>query len=210
MTENETHAGNLDLIGGWDCLDFVNTVSGLRRENPPDYLNSYADLVLWGQHVGLLGEEEADQLMGEAKRRPAQADQVFGQAIALRETIYRIFAAIIAGERPAMADLTDLNAVLSEALGRLQLVPAAEGFAWDWRDEKKALERLVWPLARSAAELLTSADLKRVRQCGGGDCEWLFVDTSRNRSRRWCDMKSCGNRAKAQRHYKRKRAADTA
>ena len=91
---------------------------------------------------------------------------------------------------------------------QLQLVPMMARFAWALKGEKKALERPVWLLARSAAELLTSAQLNRVRECGGVNCGWLFLDTSRNGSRRWCDMKSCGNRAKTQRHYKRKRSAN--
>ncbi len=209
MVETKTHAGNLDLIGGRECLDFVNTLDGRRNGHPHDYLSSYTDLVLWGQHVGLVTEGEAQQLIGEARRHPPKASQVFERAIVLRETIYRIFVAITSGERPAATDLTRLNEVLSEALAQLQIVPTTEGFAWDWRGEKKALDRLGWLLARSAAELLTSAELNRVRECGGDNCGWLFVDTSRNRSRRWCDMKSCGNRAKAQRHYKRKRTTNS-
>jgi len=207
QVETSTHAGNLDLIGGWVCLDFVNTLDGHRNGHSHDYLGSYADLVLWARHVELVTEGEGRQLIDQARRQPTEASQVFEQALVLRETIYRIFMALASGERPAATDLANLNEALSEALARLQLVPTTAGFAWAWRDEAQDLERLLWPLARSAGELLTSAELNRVRECGGDNCGWLFVDTSRNQSRRWCDMKSCGNRAKAQRHYQRKRAA---
>ena len=207
QVETSTHAGNLDLIGGWVCLDFVNTVDGRRNGHSRDYLGSYDDLVFWARHVELVTEDEARQLIDRARRRPTEASQVFEQALVLRETIYRIFMAQASGERPAATDLANLNEALSEALARLQLVPTATGFDWTWRVEAQDLERLLWPLTRSASELLTSAELNRVRECGGDDCGWLFVDTSRNRSRRWGDMKSCGNRAKAQRHYQRKRTA---
>jgi predicted RNA-binding Zn ribbon-like protein len=207
QVETSTHAGNLDLIGGWVCLDFVNTLDGHRNGHSRDYLGSYDELVLWARHVDLVTEGEARQLIDRARRQPTEASQVFEQALVLREAIYRIFIALASGERPAETDLANLNGALSVALARLQLVPTTDGFAWAWRDEAQDLERLLWPLARSAGELLTSAELNRVRECGGDNCGWLFVDTSRNRSRRWCDMKSCGNRAKAQRHYQRKRTA---
>ena len=207
VVEASSPAANLDLIAGWVCLDFTNTLDGRRNGRSHDYLNSYDDLMAWGHHAGLVTEDEARQLIEMAQRQPSQAGQVFEQAIVLRETIYRIFIAIASGENPAAADLATLNEALSEALARLEIVSTPEGFAWDWPGDEPRLERLLWPLARSAGDLLTSAELKRVRECGGDNCGWLFVDTSRNRSRRWCDMKSCGNRAKAQRHYQRKRTA---
>jgi predicted RNA-binding Zn ribbon-like protein len=207
MVEASTHAGNLDLVGGRVCLDLVNTLDGRRNDHPHDYLNGYTALVSWGLHVGLVTEGEARQLLDRAGRQPAEASRVFERAIALRETIYRIFSTVAGGESPAAADLAGLNEELAEALAQLQLVPAPDGFAWDWRGDRQVLAWLLWPLARSAAELLTSVELKRVRECEGNNCGWLFLDTSRNRSRRWCDMKSCGNRAKARRHYNRKRTA---
>ena len=208
--ETGTHAGNLDLVGGRVCLDLVNTLDGRRNGHPHDYLNSYADLVSWSLHVGLVTEDVAQQLLDQAGRQPAEASRVFERVIVLRETIYRIFSAVAGGESPAAANLIGLNEELAEVLPQLQLVPVPDGFAWGWRGDRQALAWLLWPLARSAAELLTSAELKRVRECEGNNCGWLFVDTSRNRSRRWCDMKSCGNRAKARRHYKRKRTAGPA
>jgi predicted RNA-binding Zn ribbon-like protein len=204
--EHETHAGNVLLRGGRLCLDFVNTVDGRAGDQSRDYLGTYADLAAWGRHVGILGDREAANLLEEAERRPARAAVVLRQAVRLREALYRVFSAVMAAESPAAADLDTFNAALSEAMKRGRILPAGEGFTWDWPPGEPTLDRMLWPVGRSAAELLTSENLERVRDCAGDDCGWLFLDASKNHSRRWCDMGSCGNRAKARRHYQRKRA----
>jgi predicted RNA-binding Zn ribbon-like protein len=198
-----THEETLEIVGGELCLAFTDTVDWRKGEHSQDLLTSYADLVVWGRDVGILTDEGAEHLLQQAKHRQAEANAVFERAIVLREAIYRIFEAV-AGERsPESKDVDILNGGLSEALARLQLVPTGEGFAWDWTDPDDALDRMLWPVVRLAADLLTSQRLKRVGQCPG--CGWLFLDASRNRSRRWCTMEVCGNRAKARRHYERQK-----
>lgn len=194
-----------DLSGGRVCLDFANTLSKRLASHPRELLSGYGDLVAWGRQAGVVTEREAGALIREAKRRPAEAAAVLERAVHLREAIYRIFSAV-AAERPAEGDdLATLNAALAEALPLLGLVPKANQFAWEWTTNGQRLDRMLWPVARSAADLLTSAELAKVRECGAESCAWLFMDRSRNRSRRWCDMKGCGNRAKARRHYERKK-----
>jgi predicted RNA-binding Zn ribbon-like protein len=196
-----TRAGELVLLGGELCLDFANTVEPRGTDQPVEFLNTYSDLVAWSQHVDLLTGEEAKRLLHQAATRQAEAEAVHRRAISLRETLYRVFLSIIKA-RPAKArDLERLNAALSPALARLQVVSYQEGFAWDWRNGDTDLDRMLWPIVRSAAELLTTGALDRLKQCDG--CGWLFLDGSRNRTRRWCDMRVCGNRAKARRHYER-------
>lgn len=202
MAITKRSAGRLKLIGGELCLDFANTVDWHASDHPREFLTSYADLVAWGQHVGILTAQEAEGLLREASRRPAEAEAALARAIALREAIYRIFSAVVTGARPAASDLDILNAALREALAHMRIDPTPDGFAWAWAEAEAALARVLWPVARSAGELLTSAALGRVRRCADQDCGWLFLDRSRNRSRRWCDMKDCGNRAKARRHYR--------
>jgi predicted RNA-binding Zn ribbon-like protein len=203
---SEQHAGNLSLLGGRLCLDFANTIDWRTGEHPQEWLTSYADLVAWSEHAGIVTESEAQHLRDLGARHPTAALAVLEQGIALREAIYRIFCAI-ADERPPEAeDVATLNNALSEALSRLRVTPAADGFTWHWAPDQDSLDRMLWPVTRSAAELLTSGELSRVRMCAGDDCGWLFFDTSRNRSRRWCSMEDCGNRAKARRHYRRQRA----
>jgi predicted RNA-binding Zn ribbon-like protein len=207
MAEGDRHELEFDFSGGLLCLDFANTVSGRARERPKEQLNLYSDLVSWGREARLVTDLEAQRLLREARRRPGEAASVLERAVMLREGIFRIFSAVADGRSPDDADLAVLNAALSEALSWARIVQTPEGFAWDWADRGERLEQLIWPIARSAAELLTSPDLSRVRECAETGCAWLFHDTSRNRSRQWCDMKVCGNRAKARRHYARMRSA---
>ncbi len=208
MDKREKHAGTLDLLGGRTSLEFANTVDWHASDQPVEYLTSYEALVAWGQHAGILTDRQAEHLLEEAGRRPTEADAMRERAVVLREAIYRIFAAISAGLPAEHADLAVLNAELSRTSACSRLVPSGEGYAWDWIGAEDALDRVLWPVVRDAADLLTSGDLDRVGQCADDRCGWLFLDTSRNHSRRWCSMEDCGNRAKARRHYQRSRTPD--
>ena len=205
MDQTETKAGTLTLMGGRLSLDFANTADWHASDQPVEFLTTYDELVAWGLHVGILTGPEAERLLARAAARPAEATDVLQGAIGLREVIYRLFSAIAQGAVPPAADLEAFNAELAMVLARSRIVPAPEGFAWDWSGGEDALDCMLWPVVRDAADLLTSRELRRVGRCADQRCGWLFVDTSRNRSRRWCSMESCGNRAKARRHYRRNR-----
>lgn len=207
MDEREKQVGSLDLLGGRTSLEFANTVDWHASDQPVEYLTSYAALVAWGQHVCILNDRQAEHLLEESSRRPTEADVTLKRAVGLREAIYRIFAAISAGSPAKDDDLATLNAELSRTLAYSRIVPSEEGYTWDWFGGEDTLERVLWPVVCDAADLLTSGDLARVGQCADDRCGWLFLDTSRNHSRRWCSMEDCGNRAKARRHYQRSRAA---
>lgn len=196
-------------MGGWLCLDFVNTANWDQPNRSQERFFSYADLVRWGHYVATLTDQEAQQLRQAAEDRPAEAKAVYEQAMGLRATIHRIFSAVATGQSPATTDLATLNTALAEALAHACILPGQDGFIWAWIGGEEALERVLWPVVRSAAELLTAKQLDRVGKCAGDSCGWLFLDTSRNRSRRWCEMEHCGNRAKARRHYQRKRSRGT-
>lgn len=210
MVEGAAQEYVFELSGGRLCLDFANTVSNRHGERPRERLLGYRDLVSWSRQAGVLADREAERLVRDAAGRPAEATAVLGRAVALRNAIYRTFSAVAAGRRPDAGDLAALTAALAEATARSRIVPAADGFAWDWSGEGGALDRMLWPVAKSAADLLTSDDVRAVRECASDTCTWLFMDTSRNRSRRWCDMRSCGNRAKVRRHRARRRATSRA
>lgn len=202
MAEITSEAEKHHLIAGVLCLNFANTLYGHGKTPIHEYLAGYRDLVIWSHKAGILADREAEPLIRGAARRPTEAASVFHRAIALRETIHQFFKAIAHDEQPKSTDLAALNAARSEALTHSHIDQTSNGFSIDW-NEKTALDRMLWPIALSAAELLTSPNLSRVRQCGG--CDWLFVDTSRNHLRRWCSMSACGNRAKARRFLERKR-----
>jgi predicted RNA-binding Zn ribbon-like protein len=206
-------AGTLNLIGGRLCLDFVNTV-GARRFLPSrkmslreEKLNDYLDLVAWGRHAGALTSADAETLAQESSRHPKQAVAVFDRAIRLREAIYHVCNARFSHKQPNEADLSVLNEELRLARCAEQLVVEKAQFGWQWSTKDSALDRVLWLVARSAGNLLTQDDLSRLRQCGGDDCGWIFLDTSRNRGRRWCNMRDCGNVAKVRRFRRRLSAA---
>jgi predicted RNA-binding Zn ribbon-like protein len=198
-------AGSLELVGGSLCLDYANTVSS-RTEGPRrEYLSSYAELVAWSHHVGILTSEEAGVLRDSAACRPNLAEATLNRAVAVRESLYRVFSAIAQGQEPDKPDLATLNRVLREGLSRMEVAPVGPGFAWTWAVDEEELDRMLWPIVRSAADLLTSGDLGRVRQCARDGCDWLFLDLSKNQSRRWCSMDMCGSRVKSRRYYRRRK-----
>ena len=196
---------HLKLVGGALCLDFANTVDWRTTEPPTDWLHDYEDVIRWCRYAGVLAGGQAKRLHERAASNPDDACAAFDQAVALREAIYRVFAAQSAG-RPILArDLGLLNHVLTDAMAHLKLALTEGNLVWAWHNVEGLLEWPSWLIARSTADLLASERRSRVRECAGPGCGWLFLDMSRNRSRRWCDMADCGNRAKARRNYARKR-----
>ena len=198
-----SEANKHHLIGNALCLNFANTLYGHGATPVHEYLSSYTDLLVWSaRRAEVIGEDEAEQVLNVAERRPKEAQAVFKRAIALRETIHRVFAALAHETEPTKRDMFALNQARAQALAHSRVERAHHGFVVEW-DDASALERMLWPIALAAAELLTSNDLARVRQCSG--CDWLFLDTSRNHMRRWCQMQACGNRAKVRRFLLRQR-----
>ncbi|MFO7322062.1 MAG: ABATE domain-containing protein [Chloroflexota bacterium] len=199
-----TDFNTLRLDGGSLPLDFVNTVSDRVHLLATEYLRSYADLLNWSVYAGALDEQQAEPLRAVAAQKPDEACRVLKQALELRDRLHTIFSAVAAGERPDETDLEALNAVVAAAAARRMLVVEGDGFAWRWSLPADALEQMLWIVAYEAAELLASPLRSRVRVCPAPDgCGWLFLDMSKNRSRRWCSMETCGNQAKARRHYRR-------
>jgi len=195
---------DFDFDSGDLCLDFANTAEMHASQHPDELLHDYNDLVNWGQAAGLFPPARAGELRQLAEEHPKEASAVYTSAIRLREAIYNIFSLLSTDQQINSQDLQTLNSAVEQALPHLHLVANPNGFHWDWIDDPQALDQIIWSVARSAAELLTSEVLDRVRQCADEHgCGYLFIDMSRNRSRRWCSMDSCGNRAKASRHYQR-------
>ena len=202
-------AGNIKLSGGALCLDFVNTVHCYGCAELGEYLNTYHDLVAWSRHVGAITDEEAKTLSRRAAGQPAEAKSAHRRAIELREAIYRIFTITLKDQSPAQEDLAVFNNYLGEAMMRSQIVKTQEGYYLDMTGNRAKLDWILNPVIRSAAELLVSEEFRQVKICADPICGWLFLDISRNRSRRWCDMRDCGNRAKASRFYKKKKGSNT-
>ena len=205
MDKLEKTIVDLNLLGGRLSLDFANTADWHAGDRPVEFLRGYDDLVAWSRRLNILSDYQARRLIADAGRRPPQAEAVLQRAVALREAIFGIFSSITQGELPQLGDIELFNTELSSTLSRSRIVPTAEGVIWDWPGTDESLDWPLRPVVHDALDLLTSPDLRRVRRCEDDRCGWLFLDTSRNRSRRWCSMEDCGNRAKARRHYQRKR-----
>lgn len=207
MGTSDSPAASMKLVGGDPCLDFVNTVGGRVVSGGgclvlADKLVGYADLVAWARHAGLLAEADARRLARRAGRRPREAAAILARARRLREALHRTLRALMQGRRPAREDLDLLNGEVASARGREALRAGEGAVRWEWMDPEARLDFPLWPVSRAAAALVTS-DLARLRQCGGDQCGWLFLDRSRNRSRQWCTMEDCGNVSKVRRFRER-------
>ena len=194
-------------VGGAVCLDFANTGSQRRVGPFKEQLESYGDLVAWAVQAELVTPAEADRLNELAVADPRAAVAVLERARLLREAIYRVFTARFHDDVLPADDLTRISDEYARATAHRVLAPTGSGaIDFAWRDAEQ-LERPLWPVAVSAAVLASSEEAERVKECATDNCNWLFLDASKNRSRRWCEMKECGNRAKARRHYQRHRTA---
>lgn len=198
--ETQDYIEGLLVVGGDLSLDFVNTVDG---EPAFDHLQSYEGLVAWGQHVGVVSEEDVHRLLREAKERPSDAEAAHARALELRGVIYETFSAIARGERPSSENLEALRREECKVLARASLVPVQDSFAWEWSGETDA-GSLLGPVVHAAVELLTRGRLDRVKACAA--CHWLFLDLSKNKSRRWCSMEVCGTNEKIRRYVSRRAA----
>ncbi len=188
-----------DFVGGCLSLDFVNTVDN--RVEPTKYrdmLESYVDLVFWARSAGAIASGVADRLNEVASTDPKVAGSAFRRAIRLREAIYRTFAAISATRCPNDEDIENICNAFSNVGRCLSLVPTGASVKVLWRIDPNDALGLIAPIAYSANGLLMGDELANLKRCQG--CGWLFLDTSKAGRRRWCDMKTCGNRAKARRH----------
>jgi predicted RNA-binding Zn ribbon-like protein len=194
-----------DISGGNVALDFANTVSKRLSNEKQEHLLSYSDLIRWAKQAGVISSSEADGISRRADAHPRQAARVLQAAIELRESAQGIFSAVAAHQKPPNHHLRVLSVALQRSHRNLELKWTGKGAVWDWKDEPDSLEKILWPVLDACAGLLTSRERNRIRECEADHCGWLFMDHSRNQSRRWCDMKVCGNREKARRFYRRNR-----
>lgn len=198
------HPYQFDFSGGNVCLDFVNTL-GDRPRRHEEHLGSWQDLVAWAGQAGIMSRKAAASFQAAGNTRSDGMDRAFARAIMLRECLYRIFQSLAAGRTPARQDVAALNDALGAVMGHARIEARGKDFAWGWADGDASVDRLLWPVVRAAADLLVSPDRERVRECASDVCSWLFIDRSPTRRRRWCSMKTCGNRDKVRRFYERQK-----
>lgn len=191
--------------GGRLCLGFANSILWRRSDSPIDQLDSYADVVTCVARAGSL--ESAQGLLALAEAHPRRAKSSFAAAVELREVLFGLFSDVAAATAPEPSAMKVLNDALAESLTHVSVRETADGsFTADWQPAAH-LDLPIWQVAASAGAVLTSADRDRLKQCPGEQCGWLFLDESSSQTRRWCDSRLCGNRARVRAHYLRSRAA---
>ncbi len=196
-----------ELMGGPVCLDFVNTLDDRFSNHPKELLTSYGELARFAEDTQIVSNTVLDELRARSEELPEAAQRAVRSAIRMREAMGEIFYARVKQRLVAKAALALLNEYLQEAARHMKLVPSEGHFQWQFELAENNFEVLLWPIARSAAELLASDQLQFVRACASNTCEWLFLDESKNHRRRWCDMTKCGNRAKVRNFYSRQKKA---
>ena len=196
-------------MGGAVCLDFVNTLDDRFSAEPKELLQHYVDLARFAEDTGILTDLQVDRLMTRSMQQPDPAKRALASALQLREAISEIFYALARKKPMPAAAVVILNQHVQEVAQHLALVAGRRHFEWKFESDSNDLFAPLWPIARDAAELLASERLEYVRACASKTCEWLFLDESKNHRRRWCDMTTCGNRAKVRRFYTRRKKAET-
>lgn len=199
-----------EFIAGALCLDFANTIHNSRAEDTGEELHAISDLLQWAKEAGRLSPAHHARLAAHYNRNPREAAAALAKGTAIRDLLRSLFAGIAHGRPLSSQRLSELNAALAHAPGLLRVHKKSDRIETEWTSAAGGLQQVLFAVLDSAAELLAGDRLGRIRECASTDCTWLFVDESRNRSRRWCDMSVCGNRMKARRHYQRATAAPRA
>jgi len=204
--KNGLRAGSLDLIGGELALDFANTSSGRRWATHEDHLWRARDVVDWARHAKVIKPDDAEWLHRAIEADAGLAGRLLQRARQLREDIYAIGFEIAAGGPAPEASVDAITRTHAACLARARLTSVDGRYIWSWSVQESPIEAILGPISLSALATLSQADLSRVKQCQGEKCGWLFFDTTKNKSRRWCEMEVCGNRAKQKRHNAKARA----
>ena len=210
---------NWKFIGGRLCLDFVNSVGERKElEEKPypeniivkDKLENFNDFITWGREIGIITEAERKYLLKLSSSEKKETEITFKKAIELRESLFKIIYDVINNKEPHEKMILTLNREYSVANENRMLVYMNNKIEWQFSKDPLKPDYLIWVIAESAVKLLSSDLISRVKICAGDDCGWLFLDTSKNKSRHWCDMKDCGNVAKVRRFRKKqnKRSMD--
>lgn len=185
------------FCGGQLAIDFTNTV-GSRGDGPTEHLNTFGDIVAWAEARGVVGRGDAAALRREAASAPEKAKRAVREARELREALYGVFRAIAEQRKPKTTDVDRVNRAVAEIYGRATLAPSGGRFVLE-TGTGDGLARITAKVVRAAVELLTSNAALQIGRCADDTCQWVFLDTTRSHTRRWCDMKSCGNRSKVRR-----------
>lgn len=200
----ERNIDTLRLDGGCTCFDFINTVNSRSEEDEPyEYLGSYGEFMKWSGRVELLPRERIKKLSGYADANPKEAGRTLEEIKQVRELMYRIFSAIAAEAPVGDSELDTFNTRLAESISKLQFVSGGDELQLSWKTGEPDLNEPLWRVMKSAFDILTEEPAGRIKECEA--CGWIFLDQSKNKSRRWCNMQTCGSAHKAKKYYYRKK-----
>lgn len=194
-----------ELSGGNLALDFVNTVDSRPTEQPNELLPTYTELLSWGRQARVLTRMQELNLLKKASRHPNGAKAARKAAVRLRECLFQIITGVMESKDISADLLAKWNRYVQRSIDQYELIPGKQRLSWSNAADPLKYDSMLWPVVHSATELLTGPNTDRIRRCAAENCDWLFLDTSKRGNRRWCDMTICGNRAKAQRFYSKKR-----
>ena len=205
--ELPSRAAVLPMVGGALMFDLTNTASGRGGPRAQDHLRRADHVVAWAQHAGMVDAAGARALR-RAIARPRTAADLVRRTRDLRDLLHAIGSALAAGASPRPTLLTRLAHIHARSLAHARLTPNGAGFAWRWDAARAPVDAVVGPIALSAIEVVTHAQRTRIKRCAGEHCGWLFLDTTKNNRRRWCEMEVCGNRAKQKRLRERRQRTE--
>lgn len=201
-----TTAENIPLVGGSLCLDFVNTTGARESSAPRERLMHYSDLLTWSQRAGILNQTAAVRGRRAASRRTSDAADALKRARTLRENLYELLSAFVDGRRPTIKAVGRLAAQWRVVGRNQQLILGTTGLEFRHAVKEGDFTGLLSPIVADAVDLLTSDRLLLIKRCA--ECDWLFLDTSKNGTRRWCKF-TCGNRARSRKRYERLQRAES-
>jgi predicted RNA-binding Zn ribbon-like protein len=200
LAKGRRYAETFRCPGGALCLDFCNSGQGIKGSRQEEWIPTFADLIDWLEAAAALSKSQAGKLLAAGAGSPQAAQQLFARAIEFREALARVLLARTESRAAASEDLRVIDAQYARTAPFARLASTPEGFAWSLDAAASALDAALRPIVESAVGLLTSSKLARLRRCGSSTCYWLFLDETKNGSRRWCEMASCGNLMKVRRH----------
>jgi predicted RNA-binding Zn ribbon-like protein len=220
-----TQAGvhKFQLLGGHLALDFVNTLDNRGSDQQKELITGYQSLIAFLEQTQAISAGEARHLQQRGAELRDQVGMVVTRAHYLRESLYTVLTARIDGREPAPEHLKLVSSFWREAAEQRVLVPGPDKtFQWGWlpigrerwpsnhpnyfRTEHDDIKAPLWRLAAAAGELMTSQEMANLRRCASNTCNWLFLDKTKSHTRRWCEMRVCGNRDKAARFYRKHKA----
>ncbi|QMU29097.1 CGNR zinc finger domain-containing protein [Adhaeribacter radiodurans] len=200
------HQNTIETIpfdGGVLCLDFINTIRNRKVTSLHNYLATYQNFIIWCSRIQQWPEEWLNNLYTYSQEQPAKAKVALHNILATRENMYAIFSAIAAEAIPDAGEIAIFNQHLTTALSQVALTFENTQYTVLVRMQENDLERPLKTILYSAYQTLTQTDRKKIKECA--ECGWLFLDTTKNGKRQWCNPGYCGSTSKARRYYHRKK-----